>query len=248
MKKQIIGTHSVEYYDSIEEIPVKIHHKFNRYMLIDGGIGSDMNDVNDHISKIRKFIRADEKDKADILLENLRQSLYLVTEEVNVKLLSFMVLITKINGVQVTDYSDEAVKARLKLFEETPIVKLYALVESFKKKVEAELNAYFPGNFNDAAVKEYYDTMVKKALLQLDGIIRDTSNNEALEEIENYLLLFALPKVFGGANGAEIKYEKQFEDMCIYLQTESLNVDNMTTLQFYNAFEYLKKSKKSNGR
>jgi hypothetical protein len=245
-----IGNKNVEVYDSIDLLPIKRFHKFNKYLLIDAGIGSDINDINDHVYKIMRLIDLGDKENSKKQLENLRQSLYLITQETNIKHLSFMVLIKSIDGKPVTDISDTGMKKLLSQFNEQPKKHLDELIEFVKKKIDEELNLYFPGNFDDIAIKEYYDRLRQKILLQLDGLIRGTDNSFKIDKIDEYLLNLAKPKTFSGKDSIEIKYEKQFEEMCLYLKKElNLEAESSTTLQFYNAFEYLKKiNKQNNGR
>lgn len=249
MKTVKVGKRSVEIYDSIDELPIKRYHRFNKYMLVDSGIGSDLNDINDHISKILRYIDKSDKKNAKTQLENMRQSLYLISQETNIRHLSFMVLIKSIDGKEVYDISDENLKRLLKRFENESKGFLNRLIESVKKKIDEEINLYFPGHFEDAAIKEYYDRIKTRVLLQLDSIIRGSDNEDKIDKIDDFLLTLAKPKVFSGKESAEIAYDKQFEEMCLFLTQElSVEIDNMTVLQFYNSFEYLKKQKKPNGR
>lgn len=134
MKTIKVGKRSVEIYDSIDELPIKRYHKFNKYMLVDSGIGSDLNDINDHISKILRYIDKSDKKNAKTQLENMRQSLYLISQETNIRHLSFMVLIKSIDGKEVYDISDENLKRLLKQFENESKGFLNRLIESVKKK------------------------------------------------------------------------------------------------------------------
>ena len=248
MKTTKIGKYTVELYDSIDELPIKRFHKFNKYLLVDSGIGSDLNDINEHIGRIIRYVDKSDKQKAKVQLENLRQSLYMVSQETNVKHLSFVFLVKSIDGKELTDLSDENIKRIQVQFGDTKLGFFDSLLESIKKKIEDELNVYFPGQFDDSAIKEYYDKIRTRVLLQLDSIIRGTDNKQGIEVINDFLLTLANPKVFSGKESAEIKYDKQFEEMCLFLSHElSVNTDKMSVLQFYNSFEYLKKLKKPNG-
>ena len=66
------------------------------------------------------------------------------------------------------------------------------------------------------------------------------------------LLHYAKPQSFTGKDNAEIAYDKQYEKMCLTLSRElNCNAKDMTVMEYYTAFEYLKeKSKKTkqNGR
>ena len=249
MKTIEIGKYKVELYDSIDELPIKRFHKFNKYLLVDAGVGSDLNDINEKIAKIMRYVDRSDKVNARIELENLRQAMYLVTQETNLKHLAFMVLVKSIDGKEQTDLSDEGVRATQKVFENQSLNFIDQLFQSVKKKIDEELNLYFPSQFDDAAVKEYHDKLKSRILFQLDTIIRNADNKQEIDQIDDFLLTLAKPKVFSGKESTEIKYDRQFEDMCLFLSQElSLDIDKLSVLQFYNSFEYIKKQRKKNGR
>lgn len=244
MKTVKIGRRVLEIYDSIDELPIKRFHKFNKFMLVDAGVGSDLASINMHISKIAGYIERADKENAKKQLENFRQALYMVSQETNIKHLSFMVLIKSIDGKEVHDLSDENMKRLLEIFKNEPASYLDKLLQFVKKKIDQELSLFFPGQFDDAAVKEYFDKIKHRTLAQLDEIIRGSDNSAKIDEIDGFLLNLVKPKMFAGKESAEIKYEKQFEEMCLFLKKEiSVDPNDMTVLQFYNAFEFIKKNK-----
>lgn len=44
MRKIVLAKHKVELYDSIDELPIVRFHKYNKMLLIDAGVGSDLSD------------------------------------------------------------------------------------------------------------------------------------------------------------------------------------------------------------
>ena len=249
MKTIKIGKYKVELYDSIDELPIKRFHKFNKYLLVDAGVGSDLNDINEKIAKIMRYVDRSDNVNARIELENLRQAMYLVTQETNLKHLAFMVLVKSIDGKEITDLSDEGVRATQKVFENQSLNFIDRLFQSVKKKIDEELNLYFPSQFDDAAVKEYHDKLRSRILFQLDSIIRNADHKQEIDQIDDFLFTLVKPKVFSGKESTEIKYDRQFEDMCLFLSHElSLDIDKLSVLQFYNSFEYIKKQRKKDGR
>ena len=215
-------------------------------MLVDSGVGSDLNDISLKITKINRLMDKDMK-AAKQELENLKQSLFLISEETNLRHLSFAVLVHSINGERVHDLSDENVKRILAKLSDVKRGFFEGIINSLKKKVDFEISLYFPGKFDDAKIKEYYDQLKRKVSLQLDNLINDTDNESAIDKIEAYLVTFSKPKNFSGKDSEEILYDKQFDAMCLFLKKEmSVDVEDMTVLQFYNAFEYLKKLRKAN--
>lgn len=108
---------------------------------------------------------------------------------------------------------------------------------------------YFPGKFEDAATKEYFDQLRSYTLLKLKHIITGEDVTQACEEIEIRLAMLIKPRIFFGKKSEEIAYDKLFEEMCLILsQNLQVQTQNMTVLQFYNAFEYLKKQMKKRKR
>lgn len=250
MKITKIGRHLFEIYDSIDELPVERFHKFNKYLLVDAGVGSSVNDINEKIDRIIRFINKSDNKSAIIELDNLRQALYVVSNEMNPKHLAYLILIKSIDGKEITDLSEEGLRNNVqKKIEDQSITLFDRLFKSVKKKIDEELNLYFPDQFDDASVKEYYDRLRKRALLQLNSIIEENDNEREINIIDDFLLTFIRPRIFSGKKSVEIEYDKQFESMCLLLTKElSINIANTSVLQFYNAFEYLKTKKRNNGR
>ncbi len=101
---------------------------------------------------------------------------------------------------------------------------------------------YFPSLFDNASVKEYYEKLKIRTLILLESIVKSSDGKDKIKKIDDFLLTFSKPTLFWGRDNAEIRYDKQFEDMCLVLSKE-LGVDSksMTVLQFYNGFDYIKK-------
>ena len=49
-----IGKHKVRIYESIDELPMERFHRYNKYLLIDAGLGSDISTLDAHIEKTRQ--------------------------------------------------------------------------------------------------------------------------------------------------------------------------------------------------
>lgn len=240
MKKIKVKNRVLEVYDSIEEMPIINFQKFNKYLLIDSGIGSDADDIDAHISRIAKLIKTDAS-RALLELQNMRQNIYMVANEISPKYLAFTALIYSIDGKRIFDYSDENLKSILQDFQHVKHNWLIDLVLELKKKVNLELEAYFPAEFIDAKEKEAYDKIKQRTLLILESIKTGNRNNKELELIDLSLLSLYKPKSFMGPESAEIKYDKQFETTCLAIAKETgLDAKTMTVLQFYNAVEHLK--------
>ena len=241
MKNQKKKKKVVQVYDSIDEMPIVNFQKYNKYLLIDSGIGSDADDIDAHITRIAKFIKANNNKKALQELQNMRQNMYMVNNEISPKYLAFAALIHSINGKETNDLSDDGLKALLKELKEVKHSVIVELLLWLKKKVTFELETYFPGDFVNSKEKDAYDKIKNRTLFVLDSIINDTDNTEQIEAIDVMLINMHNPKPFIGSESVEIKYDKQFESTCLLIaQKTNMDAKKMTVLQFYNAIDNIK--------
>ena len=241
MKSLLINKKIVRVYDSIDEMPIINFQKYNKYLLIDSGIGSDADDIDAHIIKIAKFIKANNSKKALQELQNMRQNMYMVNSEISPKYLAFAALIHSIDGKEVNDLSDDGLKKLLQDLKDIKHSKVINFLLWLKKKVTSELETYFPGDFVNPKEKEAYDRLKNRTLLVLDSIINNTDNTKQIESIDTMMLNMHAPKVFIGSESVEVKYDKQFESTCLLIaQKTNMDARKMTVLQFYNAIDNIK--------
>lgn len=243
-----IGKHTVEFYDTIEELPIVRFHKYQKLLLIDAGIGSDITAFDQRIEKTRRFLMAGKPEQAQQELENMRQCVFLIQSGVNPKHRAFAALVTKIDGQDCTDIGDDALAAITEKLNDVPESELTAQLEAVKKKIDGELTLYFPALFNDSDVKEYYDLLRKRTLEILNGIVAgvdDPAGAEIVDKLTTALITYSNPKLFTGSDGVEIQFERQFENLCLVL-SEQLHVEpkKYTVLEFYNAFDFVKERAK----
>lgn len=242
MKSLIINGKAVQVYDSIDEMPIVNFQKYNKYLLIDSGIGSDADDIDAHIAKVAKFVKNGNKEKAMQELQNMRQAMYMVNSEVSPKYLAFAALVHSVDGKEVTDLSDDGLKAVLKRINTIKHSRLVDLLVWLKKKVSTELELYFPGDFSDPKEKEAYDKLKQKTILELESMLGGRDRSDEIATIDASIFAMYSPKSFAGSGSVEIKYDKQFESACLII-TQKTNADakKMTVLQFYNALDVIKK-------
>ena len=243
-----IGKHTVEFYDTIEELPIVRFHKYQKLLLVDAGIGSDIAAFDQRIEKTRRFLMAGKPEQAQQELENMRQCVFLIQSGVNPKHRAFAALVTKIDGQDCTDIGDDALAAITEKLNDVPESELTDQLEAVKKKIDGELTLYFPALFNDSDVKEYYDLLRKRTLEILNGImagVDDPAGAEIVDKLTTALITYSNPKMFTGSDGVEIQFERQFENLCLVL-SEQLHVEpkKYSVLEFYNAFDFVKERAK----
>ena len=241
MKNVVVNKKVLTLYDSIDELPIVNFQKYNKYLLIDAGIGSDVNDIDEHITRLAKYIKTDLA-KASQELQNYRQNLYMIASGISPKHMAFAALIHSIDGKKVEDYSDDNLQ---RILDDLRTVKrswLVDLLAKIKKKITIELELYFPQEFLSSKEKEVYDKLKRRAQLILERVIGNENNAEEIQKIDDYFFSLYKPNSFAGEESAEIKYDKQFESICLLIaQRANLDARSMTTLQFYSVFDNIKR-------
>ena len=239
-----IGNHDVEMYDSIEELPIVRFHKYQKLLLIDAGIGADISSLDQRLEKTRRYLADGKPELAQKELENLRQSIFLIQNSINPKHRAFAVLVTKIDGRECTDISDDALTKITDALNDAPEKELTARLDAVKKKIDEELRLYFPSLFAASEIKEYFDLMKKRAMAILKNIIAGVTHPDTTPDVEKMnteLITYSTPKTFSGSDSVEIQFDRQFENLCLVL-SEQLHVEpkKYSVLEFYNAFDFVK--------
>ena len=242
MKVVTIKGHTIKLYDSIDELPIVNFQKYNKCILIDSGLGSDIDSVDSHIVNIAKFINSDNKKQALLELQNMRQNLYMIVSNVSPKNLAFAALIHSIDGEEQKDLSDTHLQELIDIINESEQSVLSSILLGLKKKLSTELEIYFPSEFDSAKEKEAYSKLKMKLILQLQEIAENTEKASEIAEIDKFLFSLHKPKNFTGKESEEVKYDKQFESACMIIsQKTGMNAKSMTVLEFYNTLSNLQK-------
>ena len=126
--------HKVVVYDSPDEMPITRFHKFSKYMLIDGGLGSDISAIDKHIGKLIELNTRGRRDDLDTELRNMRQSIAMALDGFDGKLLALSVLVKSIDGKPRDDLSEEGLKETAAMLSEERVDKLVKWLVSIKKK------------------------------------------------------------------------------------------------------------------
>lgn len=252
MKNVQIKGMNVELYDSIEDLPIMRFHKYNKMLLVDAGVGSDLSDFDRHVEKVIRYLNSPTPNMATVELENMRQNIYFIQSEVSPRHLAFAVLVKSINGKPRNDLSDDGLQQTISLFKDVANSEITAQLEAVKKKIDDELRLYFPRLFDDATLKEYYDKLKQRTIVVLRTIIDGRATEADAKEIDDItaeLITYFNPQEFTGSDGVEIKHDRQFENMCLIL-SQNLHVDpkKFTVLEYYNAFEYIKEQARKASR
>ena len=185
---------------------------------------------------------AEKNEEAEKELQNLRHCVFLIQSEINVKHLSFAALVKSIDGQPCEDLSDSGLQKVVGILSNVKEKELAAQLDAVKKKIDADLQLYFPKVFNDSNVKEYFDLLRKRTLAVFRAIANGEipSASKEIEKLTTELVTYSNPKTFYGSDGVEVQFDRQFENLCLAL-SEQLHVKpkEYTVMEFYNAFEFI---------
>lgn len=246
MNKLEFNGHKLEMFDSIQELPIYRFQLYNLNLMLDAGIGSDINDFDSRCNNVRRLMVKDQE-AASRELHNMQQLIRFFMSNTSPKIRSFVVLIHKIDGVEVkeSELTDEGISDIIKKLSEKGFARklLDSFLDAVKKKVDFEFEAFFPKMVNGPKIKEFYTNLKKRTLLVLDNI--EDQSQEAIDtinKIDQFIFSAMKPKKFNEHDGVEVQMILGFEETCILLSQHNVskNPRSMTTLSFYQALEIVK--------
>ena len=117
-------------YTDIDQMPADRFSKVNKYWMLSDDLGSSFEDIDAiHINRILLCINEPEKLKK--VVDSLRVLIHNIINEVNPESLAFASLIYSIDGVPMTDLSEDNLKRVLKYLSEKGLTR-----DLLKKKVK----------------------------------------------------------------------------------------------------------------
>lgn len=240
--------HEILMYVSIQDLPIDRFQLYNRAVLMDAGIGSDLNDFDTRINDLDKLIQH-APNKARIELRNHQQLVHFVISNTSPRLNAFIALIKKIDGKELTDedMTDEGLKRVVDRLAKTrlSIGLVQEFLDNVKKNFENEFEVFFPQKGVSSSASMQYALLRRKLICSCQKMQgQDVSEQE--KQIESDVVGIMEPKVFAGPNGIEVKDVKNFEDAVIYMKQHNVATEprKMTVLAFFRAAENIEKQAK----
>lgn len=135
MKKERYKNLDLELYDTPMELPSERFSLLNKYIMIDSGIGATMEDFDRHLNVIKKYISQDNKSKASLEIDNMRQCYWLVMNGITPEVSAFACFVKSINGHNY-EQNEQGVQAISKRIKESsmPMGLIKTILNSLKKK------------------------------------------------------------------------------------------------------------------
>lgn len=239
--------HEIELYDSIQNLPILRFQKFNKYQLMNSDIGNTFEDYDARLSKVLAFLGKGMTLEAIQELENQRQTVYNAYNEFSPILKAFAVMVKRVDEKEYTTYAPDDLQRILEHLNDIgyDIETSFKHLREVKKKVETELQVYFPnffqkGNDNMTALR------IKRAHKRLEGVL-GANNQKEVYEVEKEILIGDKPNRWNV--WIEGNMERQLEvDFHKYLiavsEHTAIDIKETTTFTFYSIVEHLQEKKK----
>lgn len=246
MKTIKFNGHVLKIHDSIQGLSITRFQKYNLNVLIDSGIGSDLNSIDTHIDRIARTISKDIPESLQELT-NFQQNIHFVMSKTSPEMNSFVVLIDELNGRKITeeDLTEEGIKDIIEELgrKRFSYENMKTVLKRIKKKFDFEFETFFPELTDSATMKEYYTQLKRRTILVIESII---SEKEGLEEqiasIDDFLFSKVKAGVYYGSKGIEVQTIRNFESTCTLLEFHKLSAapKQLSTLAFYEKTVALK--------
>ena len=238
MVEKILNGHNVIFYDSVEDLPIVQFHKYSKHILVESGIGDTIQDIDRHITRVINFLHDTKKAHQELL--NLRQCIYLVATEQDLHNKATLCLVKSVDGKDWTDFSDSGIEGLYRLVNGASVREMEELASKVRDAIDENLLQYFPRIFEDATQKNYTDLLRRRAILQIQAIVKGENKDEEINSVTEQIYRMQNPKGFMGADSEEVRFDKQFEDMCLLMAKEfGGGIKKYSTMEFYTAFERL---------
>lgn len=249
IKLGIFNKTSVKLYQEIDEQPITLHNLFNEYGLMDSEIGNSMAAVEAKYGNLATYLARKDNEKAMQEINNLYQTLWSAINRINYKSLQFGCIVYSIDGIPVTDYSQEALTVMLETLSRKglnmKIVK--EEIDNLKKKFQAQLELIFPEKFNAIGIMNFNSHIRSRLLSKLNWIVTEEQKYlDSLKVEEDYLYGLMSPKNLNGNDVENILYKskKQFESLCVSLLAQGMpDPEKMTVMRFFSTIKYYEDKK-----
>ena len=104
-----LGKHRVELYGAVDELPIVRFHRYQKYLLIDAGVGGDITAFDQRTEKARRYLMAGKPDDARKELANLRQCVFLIQSGLTPRHRAFAALVRKVDGEEFPEADDSSI-------------------------------------------------------------------------------------------------------------------------------------------
>ena len=130
------GKHTILFYDSARDLPIRRYQKFNKYVMISMQVGDSIADYDKRMARANGYLVSEDCKSAIVEITNQRQTLHHALEQYSPQNFALALMVYSIDGVVSETYSDDALNAILDTLDKIGFTKSQAdtTLETVKKK------------------------------------------------------------------------------------------------------------------
>lgn len=247
-----IGKIELEFYDGLNDMPADKYHQFNFFIMAEAGIGSDIEGFYKRLQRIKSFAASGDAESVAKECDNIYSCVAAIAGNVNFGMSAFVPMIKTWNGQKYPFIPTEKVGEVLEILNKagTPKSYLEEMIDSFKKKTDAEVKLYFPG-LKSSTLGKALSAIKALSLAYVRELTEGVNLDNTIMELDNYLLSLDKPESFSGHEGLEAQMALRFNNACLAL-SKSMNMDpaKAPMMLFFSAIIRIKEqaSKEESGQ
>lgn len=240
---------NIEFYSSASELPIDRYTAFQKYLVLESGIGSTPQAIANRYLKIKALIEEGKYKDALIENENAYKAVISATEGVQYGSMAFACLVARIGSYCADDLTEDGLLRVTELLEKSGVLQseISNSVEESKKKIDEELKSYFPDLFDEVDSLSYYSDLKKYIIAIGDTYSSLEPSPEKIEDLKHQSNQFIIGSGVKNFNQDDpenilIDMDKRFHSLCSDMEADgSSNPYKYTVIQFYNKLSYLNK-------
>lgn len=243
----------IQVYNDIKQLPIGRYNELQKYLLLDGGVGSTIEDVGARYSRLHAYLAEKKIDEAKKEAENLYYTHYSILEKLNYRSRAFCCLVYSVQGLVLEDYTEDGIKTTLSILEETDLTQdlLERTLHAAKKKISDDLALFFPRSFPLNGDIEFYALLKKKMELTAELIECDFKDEKKIAErdaITNKIYTSNAPNNYrsNDESNALVELDRNFGFLSSMLESNGALIDDSTTcFGFYSRVEMIYRKAKA---
>lgn len=118
-------------------MPIDVFAEFQKYVIQDSGIGSNMDDVTNHYATLYKYLANGMSGEAATECYNLYQNIFLMLSKISIESICFACFVHSIDEKETLDYSEANLRETAKRLAKAGVTQGHVsdILEDLKKKL-----------------------------------------------------------------------------------------------------------------
>ncbi len=229
--------------ESIKTLPSARYSEFSLYDIMERELGGGEQGHRERQEQMDLFNETSHTESANQLLNNIRLAQSLLAMNYYPVQLQFACLVDTVNGQACTDYSEDAMLARLNDWASSGLTEemLTEKVADISGNIQDELTRYFPKRFGKGRTLNQMARYERYYLMKAEAAIEPSEElNETVREALSDIMSTRKPMCFQEGKNIITTLEKDYSKLCVALAEAGCpDPYSLTVFQMYTWLESL---------